>query len=87
VRVLLRTNSHRDERLHLRVLIKGEADDNLDPSLSQRSWTEALALAQKVGDAGWANCARGELGFVAFLQAAVSRTADVDRTKTPDLGF
>src|SRR5262245_48629249 len=58
-----------DERLRLRVLIiKGETDEDLDPSLSQRSWTEALALAQKIGDAGWANRARGELGLVAFLQ-------------------
>jgi tetratricopeptide (TPR) repeat protein len=58
-----------DERLRLRVLIiKGETDEDLDPSLSQRSWTEALALAQKLGEAGWANPARGELGLVAFLQ-------------------
>jgi CHAT domain-containing protein len=58
-----------DEFLRLRVLvIKGETDTDLDPSLSQRSWTEALALAQKLGDAGWTNRARGELGLVAFLQ-------------------
>jgi hypothetical protein len=57
------------ERLRLRVLIiKGETDEDLDPSLSQRSWTDALALAQKLGEAGWANRARGELGLVAFLQ-------------------
>jgi CHAT domain-containing protein/tetratricopeptide (TPR) repeat protein len=59
----------RDERLRLRVLIiKGETDEDLDPSLSQRSWTEALGLSQKLGEAGWANRARGELGLVAFLQ-------------------
>lgn len=58
-----------DERLCLRVLIiKGETDEDLDPSHSQRSWTEALALAQKLGEAAWANRARGELGLVAFLQ-------------------
>lgn len=58
-----------DERLRLRVLvIKGETDEDLDPALSQRSWTEALALAEKLGDAGWANRARAELGLVAFLQ-------------------
>ena len=50
------------------LIIKGETDEDLDPSLSQRSWTEALALAQKLGEAGWANRARGELGLVAFLQ-------------------
>jgi tetratricopeptide (TPR) repeat protein len=58
-----------DERLRLRILIiKGETDEDLDPALSQRSWTEALAIAEKLGDAGWANRARGELGLVAFLQ-------------------
>jgi tetratricopeptide (TPR) repeat protein len=58
-----------DERLRLRVLvIKGETDEDLDPALSQRSWTEALALAEKLGEAGWANRARAELGLVAFLQ-------------------
>ena len=57
-----------DERLRLRVLvIKGETDQDLDPSLSQRSWTEALALAQKLNEPAWANRARGELGLVAFL--------------------
>src|SRR5690606_4581580 len=40
-----------DGRLRLRVLvIKGETDEDLDPSLSQRSWTEALALAQKLNE-------------------------------------
>src|SRR5262245_15845904 len=58
-----------DDRLRLRVLtIKGETDTDLDPSLAQRSWTEALSLAEKLGEAGWANRARGELGLVAFLQ-------------------
>jgi hypothetical protein len=43
-----------DDRLRLRVLIiKGETDVDLDPSLSQRSWTEALTLAQRLGEAGW----------------------------------
>jgi len=57
-----------DDRLRLRVLvIKGETDEDLDPALSQRSWTEALVLAQKLGDAVWTNRARAELGLVAFL--------------------
>ena len=50
------------------LIIKGETDEDLDPSLSQRSWTEALALAQKLNEPAWANRARGELGLVAFLQ-------------------
>src|SRR2546425_7818213 len=58
-----------DERLRLRVLIiKGETDEDLDPSVAQRSWTEALATAEKLGETGWANRARGELGLVAFLE-------------------
>lgn len=57
-----------DDRLRLRTLIiKGETDEDLDPSLAERSWNEALALAEKLGEAGWANRARGELGLVAFL--------------------
>jgi CHAT domain-containing protein len=57
-----------DDLLRLRVLIiKGETDEDLDPSLSQRAWTEALALAQKLNEPAWANRARGELGLVAFL--------------------
>ena len=57
-----------DERLRLRVLvIKAETDEDLDPGLSQRSWTEALSIAEKLGEPAWANRARGELGLVAFL--------------------
>ena len=54
----------RDDRLRLRVLIiKGETDADLDPALSQRSWTEALGIAEKLGEAGWANRARAEIGL------------------------
>jgi len=57
-----------DDRLRLRCLIiKGETDEDLDPSLSEHSWREALRLAEKLGDAAWANRAQGELGLVAFL--------------------
>jgi CHAT domain-containing protein/Tfp pilus assembly protein PilF len=64
-----------DDRLHLRCLtIKGETDVDLDPSLSERSWREALALAEKLGDAGWANRAKGELGLVAFLQGDINNS-------------
>ena len=49
------------------LIIKGETDQDLDPSLAEQSWTEALNLAEKLGEAGWANRARGELGLVAFL--------------------
>ena len=61
-----------DDRLRLRVLvIKGETDEDLDPTLAAESWREAQALAEKLGDAAWANRARGELGLVAFLQGDV----------------
>jgi CHAT domain-containing protein len=61
-----------DDHLRLRVLvIKGETDEDLDPSLAAESWRAAQALAEKIGDAPWANRARGELGLVAFLQGDV----------------
>src|SRR5436190_20471999 len=57
-----------DDRLRLRTLIiKAETDEDLDPSLAEQSWSEALRLAERLGEAGWANRARGELGLVAFL--------------------
>jgi CHAT domain-containing protein len=62
-----------DDRLRLRCLvIKGETDEDLDPSLSEQSWREALAIAEKLGEAGWANRAQGELGLVAFLQGDIN---------------
>jgi tetratricopeptide (TPR) repeat protein len=61
-----------DERLRLRVLIiKGETDQDLDPTLAEQSWREAQTLAESLGDAAWTNRARGELGLVAFLQGDV----------------
>ena len=61
-----------DDRLRLRCLIiKGETDEDLDPTLAGESWREAQALAEKLGDAAWANRAKGELGLVAFLQGDV----------------
>ncbi|MGH9162199.1 MAG: CHAT domain-containing protein [Vicinamibacteraceae bacterium] len=61
-----------DDQLRLRCLvIKGDTDVNLDPSLAERTWREALRLAEELGEAAWANRARGELGLVAFLQGDV----------------
>jgi CHAT domain-containing protein len=61
-----------DEGLRLRCLvIKGEVDEDLDPSLAAHSWREAQVLAERVGDGAWANRAKGELGVVAFLQGDV----------------
>lgn len=61
-----------DDRLRLRCLvIKGETDEDLDPFLSAASWREAQSIAEKLGDAAWANRAKGELGLLAFLQGDV----------------
>ncbi len=57
-----------DERLRLRTLvIKGDTDVDLDPSLAEQSWNDALRLSEKLGESAWANRARGELGLIAFL--------------------
>src|SRR5690606_15165431 len=53
-------------------VIKGETDTDLDPVLAEQSWRDALAIAERLGDKGWANRARGELGLVAFLQGNVN---------------
>lgn len=61
-----------DDRLRLRVLvIKGETDEDLDPTLAAESWRAAQTVAESLGDQAWANRARGELGLVAFLQGDV----------------
>lgn len=61
-----------DDRLRLRVLvIKGETDQDLDPTLAAESWRAAQTIAERLGDAAWVNRARGELGLVAFLQGDV----------------
>lgn len=63
----------RDKHLRLRCLIiKGETDTDLDPSLAEQSWQQALTLAKQLGESGWANRADGELGILAFLQGDVS---------------
>ncbi|MEO7276320.1 MAG: CHAT domain-containing protein [Vicinamibacterales bacterium] len=62
-----------DDAVRLRCLvIKGETDEDLDPSLAEQSWREALWIAARIGDAPWANRARGELGFIALMQGDIS---------------
>ena len=57
-----------DDRLRLRILIvKGEADQDYDPVLSQASWQEALEIAKRLDDPVWQNRATGELGVVAGI--------------------
>lgn len=62
-----------DDRLRLRVLfVKGETDEDLDPTAAEESWQEAQKIAERLGDAARANRARGELGIVAALLGNVS---------------
>src|SRR6266850_5143634 len=58
-----------DPRLRLWCLAaKGYTDLEINPVSAKRAWTEALGIAQKLGDAQWEARAKGELGFVAFLE-------------------
>jgi len=62
-----------DAPMRLRVLVlKGETDEDLDPSMAEQSWQEAMNLAKELGDSAWANRALGELGVVAFQRGDIS---------------
>lgn len=62
-----------DDAVRLRCLvIKGEVDEDLDPTLAEQDWREAEAIARRINEPRWANRARGELGFVAFMQGDIS---------------
>ena len=57
-----------DARLRLRCLVvKGDVDLDMDANLAKRDWTEARAIAESLGEAGWVNRAEGELAIVSFL--------------------
>src|ERR1700693_1854882 len=65
-----------DPRLRLWCLAaKGYTDLEINPVSAKRAWTEALGVAQKLGDAQWEARAKGELGFVAFLEGDSRRAA------------
>lgn len=58
-----------DQKLRLWCLVsKGYVDLDRDIEASKRSWTEALQIANSIGESGWASRAQGELGIIAFLQ-------------------
>lgn len=62
-----------EDRLRLRALaIKGETEEDFDPDMAQASWQEALEIANRIGDARWANRAKGELGLIAGLKGDVN---------------
>ena len=59
----------RDDHLRLWCLVsKGMTDIEIDGVVAKRDWEQAQNLASALGDNGWANRARGELGLLAFLE-------------------
>src|SRR5713101_3829775 len=65
-----------DPRLRLWCLAaKGYTDLEINPLSAKRAWTEAEGIAKTVGEAQWESRAKGELGFVAFLEGDSRRAA------------
>jgi len=82
-----------DPRLRLWCLAaKGYTDLDLDSASSKRAWTEALQIANSLGEDQWAARASGELGIIAFLEgnttSAVSLVgrAVLSAYRTGDIG-
>jgi len=58
-----------DKELRLWCLAtKGYVDLDLDIASAKRSWTEALQIADALGERQWAARAQGELGIISFLE-------------------
>jgi CHAT domain-containing protein len=56
-------------KLHLWCLaLKGYLEINSDSNSAKRDWTEALQIANALGESQWAARATGELGIIAFLE-------------------
>lgn len=76
-----------DLALRLRCLgVKGDVDLELDTDLARRDWSEAKAVAEKLGDATWINRADAELAIVGFLagdfkSAAISMVIAIQKAK------
>ncbi|HEY6351213.1 MAG TPA: CHAT domain-containing protein, partial [Candidatus Angelobacter sp.] len=67
-----------DSRLRLWCLaLKGYTDLDLDTKSAKRSWTEALGIAEGLGEAQWASRAKGELGVIAFLEGNPTRAVSL----------
>jgi CHAT domain-containing protein len=65
-----------DPQLKIKALdILGTIDLNLNTSSASTDWTTLLATANSVGDAKWANRAKGHLGIVAGLNGDVGGAA------------
>ena len=67
-------------KLRLRCLIvKATADLSINDTLnSGQEWTEALALAQQLGEKGWEERAQGELSIIAFLKGETSKAVELN---------
>ena len=65
-----------DQRLRLWCLAaKGYTDLEINPVSAKRVWTEAQGIAHALGEREWESRAKGELGFVAFLEGDSRRAA------------
>src|ERR1700676_3261476 len=65
-----------DQRLRLWCLAaKGYTDLEINPVSAKRVWTEAQGIANALGEREWESRAKGELGFVAFLEGDSRRAA------------
>lgn len=83
----------KDDELRLFCLAaKGDLDGEVDPSAMQNDWTEALALARKLGISKWQYRSQGQLGFAAFYAGDLSgaqrnvAAALIEATKANDIG-
>lgn len=50
------------------LALKGYLEINSDSNSTKRDWTEALQIANTLGESQWAARATGELGVIAFLE-------------------
>jgi CHAT domain-containing protein len=67
-----------DPRLKLWCLAeKGYTDLDLNPASAKRAWTEALAIANQLGEKQWATRAEGELGILGFLEGNTGKAANL----------
>jgi CHAT domain-containing protein len=65
-----------DQKLRLWCLAaKGYTDLEINPVSAKRVWTEAQGIAHDLGEREWESRAKGELGFVAFLEGDSRRAA------------
>jgi CHAT domain-containing protein len=74
------------------LALKGYIELDLNTAAAKRAWTEALQIANSLGESRWATRASGELGIIAFLEgntaSAVSLVgkAILSAYRTGDIG-